>query len=116
MFSYISAFCVGFWLDASSSSPLGLNALLLMILVFAMSFWERHLRSAIFGLAWATFAVVSLAFVLLKWFILVLYFGRLFSFEEILLCYLTTFMFYPLIVKVNILVQNNFLAQESLDE
>ena len=116
IFSYISAFCVGFWLDALSSSPLGLNALLLMILVFALSFLERYLRSAIFGLAWAAFAIAGLAFVLLKWFILVLYFGRLFSFEEILLCYLTTLMFYPLIAWVNVWVQDNFLEQESIDE
>lgn len=116
IFSYVSAFCVGFLLDALSSSPLGLNAFLLMVLVFAMSFWELYLRSAVFGLTWAAFAVVSLAFVLLKWFILVLYFGRLFSIEEILLCYLTTLMFYPLIAWLNFWIQNNFVEQESLNE
>lgn len=116
MFGYASAFCIGFWLDSYSSSPMGLNSLLMMFLIFAISCFGRYLRVAVFGLVWGAFGIICLGFVLLKWLILVIYFERIFSLEESMLCYLTTLAVYPLIAAIDGWIQNNLLLQESIDD
>ncbi|MBP5352364.1 MAG: rod shape-determining protein MreD [Alphaproteobacteria bacterium] len=116
MFGYASAFCVGFWSDACSSSPMGINSLSAMLLIFIIDRFGRYLRTAVFGLVWSAFGVITFILLLFKWLVLATYFGRFFSIEEVFICYLTTLMFYPLITAVNVWIQNNFLPQESIDE
>ena len=116
MFSYISAFCIGFWMDAHSSSPLGIDSILMMLLVFMTDCYARYLRLSAFGLVWFVFGINSLIIMLLKWLLLTLYYQHIFSLGEIMMSYFTTLMFYPLIAAINVWVQNNFLPQESIDE
>ena len=44
MFSYISAFMVGFLMDAYSSIPLGINILMMMVLVFITKLAVRYFK------------------------------------------------------------------------
>ena len=116
MFSYISAFCVGFLIDVYSSSPLGLNILFMMLLVYVTDWVGRYFQSASFSLGWFIFGVVGLGQILLKWLILTAYFGRLLPFGSVMLSYFSTLLFYPLIVSINVWVQNHLLPQEKINE
>ena len=46
MFSYISAFVVGFLTDTYSSTPLGINILMMMLLVFVTNMLARYFKAA----------------------------------------------------------------------
>jgi len=116
MFSYISAFCVGFLIDVYSSSPLGLNCLFMMLLVFVTEWVGRYFQAASFGLGWFIFGVVGLGQILLKWLVLTAYFGHILSLSEVMLSYFSTLLFYPLIVSINVWVQDHLLPQERINE
>lgn len=115
MFSYISAFIIGFLMDIYSSSPLGLNSFLMMLLVFVTNWFARHFQSVSFGLQWMIFGTVSLGYILLKWLILMAYFRDILPIGEVFFNYLSTVMFYPLIVIFNVWIQH-FLPQERINE
>ena len=59
MFSYISAFLVGFLTDSYSSTPFGINILMMMLLVFATEILERYFKAATFGVSWFVFALAG---------------------------------------------------------
>lgn len=115
VFGYISAFIVGFLADFHSSSPLGINILLLMLLVVLTEWLAHYFRNATFGGAWLIFSLVALSFIFVKWLILMLYVGRYISCKELFFSYLSTIMFYPLISYLNAWVQKRFLP-EKIDE
>lgn len=116
MFGYISAFCVGFLIDVYSSSPLGLNILFMMLLVFIIDCLGRYFQAASFGWVWFIFGLVGLGQILLKWLILMVYFGRVLSLNEVMLSYFSTLLFYPFIVSINVWVQSHLLPQERINE
>ncbi len=115
IFGYISAFTVGFFMDVLSSSPLGVNILLVMLMVFAIQWPARYFQSASFSVIWFIFAVIGLGVFVLKWLLLSIYYNLLISPNEIMFNYLATVMFYPLIVAINIGMQR-FLPQERINE
>lgn len=115
LFSFFSAFIVGLLTDAYSSSPFGLNILLMMLIV-AVTIWLAHyFQNASFGAGWFIFCLTAAGVTLLKWLLLMIYFGRIISLREITVNYLSTVLFYPLIAIVNVYVQK-FLPQERLNE
>ncbi len=116
MFSYISAFVVGFLMDAYSAVPLGVNILMMMLLVFATDMLARYFRAASFVGSWLVFALTSLSITLVKWLLVSIYFARFIPMSEIMISLITTIMFYPLIAYVNIWIQNNWLTQERINE
>ncbi len=116
VFGYASAFIVGFLTDAYSSSPLGIN-ILLMLLTASVTYWLAHyFRNSSFGAIWFIFGLVALGEVLLKWLLLMIYAGRFLPLWEGFFGYVSTVMFYPLIVLINLKIQNKFLPQEYIDE
>lgn len=116
MFSYISAFLVGFLIDVYSSSPLGINALMAMSVVLAARYFTRYFQSAAFGLCWGLFAVIGLGELFIKWLVLSIYFGQVLSFSKVLLSYFSTVLCYPFIACLNVWIQNKFLPQERINE
>lgn len=115
-FGYFSAFIIGFCADIASSSPLGVNILLFLWLTFAAKWLAHYFRSATFGVNWFIFGLTFFCLVVLKWLLLMLYFGKVFSCGEILVNYLVTVMSYPLIAGINWWIQRNFLPQEKISE
>lgn len=116
LFSYASAFVVGFLTDVYSSSPLGVNVLL-MLSVVALTKWLAHyFQGSSFGANWFIFGLVGLGAIIFKWLLLMLYFGCYLPLEEAFFGYLSTVMFYPLIVIINIKIQDTFLPQELINE
>ena len=115
IFGYISAFVIGLFMDVLSSSPLGVNILLMMLTVFAVQWLAHYFQNVSFGASWLLFTVVGLGVFTLKWMLLSVYYKMLISPNEIVFNYLSTMMFYPLIAAVNAWVQK-FLPQERIDE
>ena len=115
IFGYISAFIVGFFMDAFSSSPLGVNILLMMFTVFITQWPAHYFGSATFGVNWFIFSLLAMSIFLLKWLLLAVYYRLLISPDEITFNYLSTLMFYPLIAAVNVWIQR-YLPQERINE
>ncbi len=115
IFSYISAFVVGFLMDAFSSSPLGVNIILMMLTVFTTQWLAHYFQSASFGVDWFIFGLVGLSIFAFKWLLLTVYYRLLISPHEIVFNYLATVLFYPLIAAVNVRVQK-LLPQERINE
>lgn len=116
MFSYISAFVVGFLMDAYSSTPLGINILMMMLLVFVTELSARYLKSSSFAGSWLLFGFVGLLLTFVKWLSVSIYLGRFVPLTEITVNFLSTIMFYPLVAYINIWVQANLLPQERINE
>lgn len=115
IFGYISAFTVGFFMDVLSSSPLGINILLMMLTVFAVQWPARYFQSASFSINWFIFAVVASGVFVLKWLLLSVYYKLLISPNEIMFNYLATVLFYPLVAAINTGIQK-LLPQERINE
>lgn len=115
IFGYISAFTVGFFMDTCSSTPLGINMLLMMLTVSVTRWLAHYFQNASFNVGWFIFCLVCLGFMTVKWMILAVYFGQLISLNEIAFNYVATIMFYPLIIAINVQVQK-LLPQERINE
>lgn len=116
MFSYISAFFIGFITDIYSSTPLGVNCLMMLLLVFVTEMLVRYFKAASFVGNWLVFLLAGFVLTVVKWLIISVYFSRFISMTEIMINLLSTVMFYPLIVYFNIWIQNNLLPQERINE
>ena len=116
LFGYASAFIVGFLTDVYSSSPMGIN-ILLMLLIAAVTYWLTHyFRNSSFGAIWFIFSLVALGEILFKWLLLMIYSGRFLPLYEGFFGFISTVMFYPLIALINLKIQNRFLPREYIDE
>jgi len=116
LFGFISAFIVGFVTDIYSSSPLGINIFMLMLLSGVTQWLSHYFQSASFGAGWFIFSIVCMGFMLIKWAILSIYTMHIIAVGEIGFGYLATVMFYPLIAWLNVKVQTTFLPQEHINE
>lgn len=116
LFSFCSAFIIGFLTDIYSSSPLGINILLLMLVVAATHWLAHYFQNSSFGAGWFIFTLVGFCAFILKWFMLMIYAGRILPLWEAFFGYLSTVMFYPLVAIINIKIQNKFLPREYFDE
>lgn len=116
LFSYFSAFLVGFLMDVYSSVPLGCNILIALLIVFMTRRMIRFFQSAPFGLCWALFAIIWLWGVIIKWLMLSAYFESFLSLNEIVINYCATVLCYPFVASVNVWIQNKFLPQERINE
>lgn len=115
IFGFFSAFVVGLLLDVYSSFPLGMNTLLMMITSLATIWLAHYFQHSSFDGIWLIFGLTALGITILKWLLLMIYFGRFISPDEAWLNYLSTVMFYPLISCINVWLQK-FLPQERINE
>lgn len=116
MFSYISAFIVGFFIDAYNSTPMGINCLMMMLLVFFTEMLSRYFKSASFVSGWLFFWLVGILLTFIKWLLISICFSYFVPITEILINLMSTVLFYPLIAYINIWIQNNLLPQEHINE
>ena len=114
--SYLLAFLVGLIMDVHSSSPLGINVVCLLFFTLTLRRFARYLLNISFYTNWLFFAFLGVGFVILKWLLLMSYYGRIISLSEAMINFLSTIMFYPLIVYLNTLVYNKFISMERSDE
>lgn len=116
IFSFCSAFIIGFLTDIYSSSPLGINILLLMLVVAATHWLAHYFQNSSFGACWFIFGLVGFCAFILKWLMLIIYAGGFLPLWDAFFGYLSTVMFYPLIALINTKIQNKFLPREYVDE
>lgn len=116
LFGWFSAFVVGFVIDVYSSTPLGTNILVLLMLLSITDWPAHYLQTSSFSVCWFIFSLVCLSVILCKWLFLTLYYWRLLPPAEIILGYFSTIMFYPLIAALNMQIAQNFLPPENIDE
>lgn len=116
MFGYVSAFFVGFLMDIYSSTPLGINILIMMLLVLATDVISRYFKAVSFSVNWLVFSLVNFVICFIKWIIYYLYFSTFLPINGVFFNLFSTIMFYPIIVYLNIWVQNNLLPKERINE
>ena len=116
MFGLISAFIIGITVDICSTTPLGINCLLLMAFSLALSGIFRYVKPTSFQIDWLFFSLSETLISLSKWLILIFYFQKIVNVSTIFMNGFSTIMFYPLIAYFNDLVQKNLLPQEGINE
>ena len=116
LFGWFSAFFIGFLIDIYSSSPLGINTFLMLCLVGATGWLSHYFQTSSFGVRWFIFALSALAYTLIKWLFLMLYFTHWLPLAEVAVGYFSTVMFYPLIAAINFWLAQKFIPPENINE
>ncbi len=95
VFSIWFIFLLGMWNDALSGNPLGLTALLyIMMIKFFIALNNKLMIRENFRQIWQQFIVLCLIFLMFKWAFLSLYNGAFYSLKIILLQLILTSSFY----------------------
>jgi len=106
-----AVFLVGLVQDLLTATPIGLNAVVLLI-VYGIVVWQhRFLAGKSFGIVWLGFALVSLGAVSLGWGLASLYHGVALPVRVLAVQYVITLGFYPLFAWAFLRWQRAFLAQ-----
>ena len=114
LFGPISVACVGVVADSLSATPLGSNMFVFMLIyVLAINF-SSLVNTKPFVVSWVGFSIISLVAFLIKWLVISVYYSTFLSFIGILTGYVATVLLYPLIARLNVFVQNKFLANEEV--
>ncbi len=116
IFNSGSAFLLGLLMDICSTTPLGINCVMLTLFSLALGQIYRYIRPASFTVDWLFFALAIVLYMFLKWLIFGAYFGELLDITTVLPNVFSTLMFYPLIAYVNNFIMLRFLTQEKINE
>lgn len=93
----VAVFAVGIVLDAVGGLPLGLTPLALLLVRSFLLSGQRFLLTQPFAVIWACFLPAVLLLETLRWVLAVLFWGRLFPVEPLLIEAGLTFAAYPLV-------------------
>ena len=115
-FGLVSAFVLGLIVDMCSTTPLGINCLLLMLFSFTLNKIFYYIKPASFLIDWLLFSLSLGLVLLIKWLVLICYFQKYINANTALLNGFSTIMFYPLIAWLSDLVRKNLLPQERINE
>ncbi|MBR1398797.1 MAG: rod shape-determining protein MreD [Alphaproteobacteria bacterium] len=115
-FGYASAFIVGFIIDIYSTMPFGCSMLMMLMIVVMVNIMKAYVYPVSFAGRWVEFILVCLVISAIKYLLICIYYGEMFSLKEIVLNLLSTVMFYPLIAYINLFVQQKFLPPEKINE
>ncbi|ANK82291.1 rod shape-determining protein MreD [Minwuia thermotolerans] len=91
------AFLIGLAQDLVTGGPLGLNALLLMVVQAVCAGQRRFLVGRPFALAWAGFAVIALPAALAQWLIACIYFAEIVPIGDVMLQAGSTVALFPFV-------------------
>lgn len=116
IFGFISAFLLGLLMDICSTTPLGVNCLLLMIFTFVLGKIYYYIRPASFVVDWIFFALATFVYVLIKWLVFAVYFGQFVDMFSVLPNIFSTLTFYPFIAYINNWIRLHLLVQERINE
>lgn len=114
LFGALSAFVLGFVADSLSAVPIGLNVFSFMLVFALSSTFGSYVNSKPFALSWGGFAIISLLAFVAKWLLISVYYSKFLAFGGVFTAYLATVFLYPLIARLNIWIQNRFLANEEV--
>jgi rod shape-determining protein MreD len=96
LFNALAAFSTGIIYDALAGLPLGLTALMLLLVRQLVVVQQRFFLARSFPVVWCCFLLLAPAAELARWALVSLWWGRLFDLQPILLSLLLTMALYPL--------------------
>jgi rod shape-determining protein MreD len=95
LFGYGAAFCLGLFADIVSGGPLGLGALVLVIVLAVAVSQRRFFLGKPFHILWWGFALIAPAAMLLTWLLASIYFGTFLAIGPVLLQAVVTVALFP---------------------
>lgn len=114
LFGPISVALLGVVSDSLTSLPLGTN-MFVFIFVYIMSInYARFVNAKSFAVGWFGFAIISFVAFFVKWLMMSFYYSQFLHFLGIFAGYISTILLYPLIVRLNVFVQNKMIANEEV--
>ena len=96
LFSPAAAFATGVLYDALAGLPLGLTALVLLLVRQLVVVQQRFFLARSFPVVWCCFLLLAPAAEIARWLLISLWWGRLFALEPVVLSLLLTMALYPL--------------------
>ena len=116
LFGAASAFVLGLIADSLSAVPFGLNSFVFIFIFVLSSASSSYVNMKPFAVSWAGFALVSFLASVSKWLLASVFYSRFLAFGNIFVGYMATVCLYPLIARLNIFIQNRYLAEEVVYE
>jgi len=115
LFGTVAAFLTGIVYDALAGLPLGLTALILLLVRQLVVVQQRFFLARTFPVVWCCFLLLAPAVEIARWLLVSLWWGRLFAPAPVLLSLLLTVALYPLASLVLTRIHNGIprLAHES---
>lgn len=114
LFGLFSVAFLGVVADSLGLVPLGVN-IFVFVFIYVMSIsYGWFVNTKPFAVSWTGFAVISFAAFVVKWFLMSIYYSCFLSVLGIFSGYIVTVLIYPLIARLNIFVQNKFLASDEV--
>lgn len=114
LFGAVSAFILGFVADSLSAVPIGVNCFSFMFVFTLASTFGSYVNSKPFALSWGGFAVISLLAFIIKWLLCSVFYSKFLALGGVFIAYLASVLLYPLIARLNMYIQNRFLANEEV--
>jgi rod shape-determining protein MreD len=96
LFGAVAAFSTGIVYDALAGLPLGLTALILLLVRQLVVVQQRFFLARSFPVIWCCFLLLAPAALIARWLLVSLWCGRLFALAPVLLSVLLTVALYPL--------------------
>ncbi|MGH6896818.1 MAG: rod shape-determining protein MreD [Geminicoccaceae bacterium] len=96
LFGVLAAFSTGIVHDALAGLPLGLTALILLVVRQLVVVQQRFFLARSFPVVWCCFLLMAPVVEIARWLLISLLSGRLFALEPVLLSLLLTVALYPL--------------------
>jgi rod shape-determining protein MreD len=96
LFSPAAAFATGILYDALAGLPLGLTALVLLLVRQLVVVQQRFFLARSFPVVWCCFLLLAPAAEIARWLLISLWWGRLFDLAPVVLSLLLTMALYPL--------------------
>jgi len=97
LLSPLVAFAIGVLQDVLAGTPLGVNALVLLLIQGATASQRRFFLGNTFAVAWWGFALVAFAAVVLAWLLASVVYGQLLQVRAVMFQYLLTLSLYPVV-------------------
>lgn len=114
LFGPVSVATIGIVADSLSSVPLGVNIFTFMLVYVLATTYGNFVNTKPFIVSWSGFAIISFVAFFSKWLVLSVYYSCFLSLIGVLLAFVATALIYPLIARLNMFVQNKFLANEEV--
>lgn len=110
-FSLGSVYLTGVLEDLLSTSPLGINIIMLLVIYIIILNQEKFFYRKTFDVTWWSFSIVAMICFAIKWIIISIYYQKAIPINLMILSYCMTFILYPVIAIINNYLKEKFLSE-----
>ena len=114
LFGPLCVAALGFVADSMSAVPVGLNIFVFMFVYVVSVSYANFVNVKPFSVSWIGFTIISFAAFFIKWLLMSFYYSQFLSVIGVFSAYFATVLLYPLVARLNVFVQNKFLANEEV--